>query len=197
MAPKITIEDYHKLFIYDESSQTCLRWAIDCFSGRSNGRKHISVGDVAGSLNGTGGYSQIHYKQGMYRVHRIIWEMFHGYVPEKYVIDHIDGDPTNNSVSNLRAVEEKYNSRNKKKQNNNTSGFVGVTSIKYKNPANVEYRYYKASWADSVSLGKCYKIFSVHVHGEEEAFRLACEYRLKMIAQLNSQGAGYTDRHGL
>lgn len=196
MANKISAEDYHRLFTYDETSPTFLRWAVDCFSGRGYKRKHISAGDPAGSLNGTDGYSQIHYKHRMYRVHRIVWEMFNGEVPDKYVIDHVDGDPTNNSILNLRAVEEKYNSRNKKKQHNNTTGCVGVSLLKYTNPNNVTYRYYKAEWSDTTSMTKCYKIFSVHRLGEEQAFKLACEYRAAMIESLNAQGAGYTERHG-
>ena len=38
--------------------------------------------------------------------------------------------------------------------------------------------------------------FSVEKHGNEEAFRLACEWRSEQIRLLNEQGAGYTERHG-
>lgn len=195
MPIKLSLDEYNNLFHYDETSPTFLCWKIDCFSGRNYTRKHICAGQPAGSLNGTDGYSQVHYKKGMYRVHRIIWEMFNGDVPEGYVIDHMDGNPANNHITNLRAVEEKYNSRNKKKQHNNTSGVVGVTAIFYKNPADVVYKYYKAEWSN-FGIGKQYKTFSVLKLGEEEAFRLACEYRAKMIEELNEQGAGYSKRHG-
>lgn len=46
--------------------------------------------------------------------------------------------------------------------------------------------------------GKCKKkSFAWSVYGKEKAFRLACEYRKKMIEELNKQGAGYSPSHGL
>jgi hypothetical protein len=39
-------------------------------------------------------------------------------------------------------------------------------------------------------------LFSISKLGNDEAFRQACEYRAKMIAELNEQGANYTERHG-
>jgi arabinogalactan endo-1,4-beta-galactosidase len=55
--------------------------------------------------------------------------------------------------------------------------------------------YWKACWIDvnGKSRGKS---FSISKCGEEEAFRLACDYRNQMIEQLNAEGAGYTERHG-
>ena len=38
--------------------------------------------------------------------HRMVYYLHHGEIP-KYV-DHIDGDPLNNSISNLRGREPKY-----------------------------------------------------------------------------------------
>ena len=40
------------------------------------------------------------------------------------------------------------------------------------------------------------KSFSCNLLGEEQAFKLACEYREQNIRELNEQGAGYTERHG-
>ena len=59
-------------------------------------------------------------------LHRVIWAMHTGAWPVE-VIDHIDGDTENNSVYNLREVSVAENSRNSKKYDNNTSGFIGVT----------------------------------------------------------------------
>lgn len=39
--------------------------------------------------------------------------------------------------------------------------------------------------------------FSIIKYGDELAFLCACEWRDKMIRILNSQGYGYTERHGL
>lgn len=47
-------------------------------------------------------------------VHRAVWEAFNGPIPEGLDIDHIDGDPSNNSLSNLQAISH---SENIKKRN--------------------------------------------------------------------------------
>ena len=47
-----------------------------------------------------------------YWVHRLVWEAFYGPIPEGMEIDHIDGNPSNNSLSNLRAVDHKTNMNN-------------------------------------------------------------------------------------
>nr|WP_313709007.1 HNH endonuclease [Brucella intermedia] len=45
-------------------------------------------------------------------VHRLIWKLVHGVDAE--FIDHIDGDPSNNRLSNLRSASRQDNMRNKK-----------------------------------------------------------------------------------
>lgn len=52
-----------------------------------------------------------HYNLGKkhFLVHRVIWEAFNGPIPEGYDIDHIDGNPHNNAISNLQAITHKEN----------------------------------------------------------------------------------------
>ena len=69
------------------------------------------------------------YRQGTIlnvkvRAHRVVWALFHGYWPDE--IDHIDGDASNNRLSNLRNVDHKQNGRNIRLPSNNTSGRIGV-----------------------------------------------------------------------
>ena|GEM_PF-811824 len=58
-------------------------------------------------------------------IHRLIMNP-----PSNMVVDHIDGDPTNNLKCNLRICSQKDNARNRKIQSNNTSGFKGVSYVK-------------------------------------------------------------------
>lgn len=62
-----------------------------------------------------------------YRSHRLIFLYHHGYLPE--FLDHIDGNPLNNDIDNLRAATKQENGRNQKK----TKSYRGKpTSSRYK-----------------------------------------------------------------
>lgn len=70
------------------------------------------------------------YLRGSFRgkeilTHRLIWAMHYGAWPEMD-IDHINGDRADNRLQNLRLASRGQNSRNKKRQSNNTSGHTGV-----------------------------------------------------------------------
>lgn len=62
------------------------------------------------------GYEQIKlYRDGKrkwFMVHRLVWEAFNGEIPNGLQIDHIDGNKTNNELSNLRCVTPKENINN-------------------------------------------------------------------------------------
>ena len=45
----------------------------------------------------------------LYYVHRLVYEMFKGDIPENKQIDHIDGDTSNNSVDNLQLLTPRKN----------------------------------------------------------------------------------------
>lgn len=47
-------------------------------------------------------------------VHRMVWEAFNGKIPDKYDIDHIDGNPHNNALNNLEAVPHVINIKRRK-----------------------------------------------------------------------------------
>lgn len=89
-----------------------------------NSMKH-SVGDVVGYRE-TRGYVQFRYEQKTYRAHRLIWEMHHGPIPDGAEIDHINGNPFDNRLENLRLVSREDNARNLKLQNRNRTGVPGV-----------------------------------------------------------------------
>jgi len=90
-------------------------------------KKSISLkareGKKAGGVTAHGYCSVGFYKTTAY-VHRIIFLMHHGYIPE--FIDHIDGNTLNNKIENLRPATKSTNGMNRGKQKNNTSGYKGV-----------------------------------------------------------------------
>jgi len=63
---------------------------------------------------------------GQVAAHRLAWVYMHGSIPPGMEIDHIDGDPSNNRISNLRLATSSQQKRNKKVQSNNRSGLKGA-----------------------------------------------------------------------
>ena len=58
------------------------------------------------------------------KAHQIIFCLEYGFIPDK--IDHIDRNPLNNDINNLREATQQINMINTGLQKNNTSGCKGV-----------------------------------------------------------------------
>ena len=58
------------------------------------------------------GYCRVSIKSSIYQVHRIVFYMYHRRDPGKKVIDHIDGNKSNNQIFNLRACSHRQNIQN-------------------------------------------------------------------------------------
>lgn len=107
----LTHEYVNELFDYREGK---LYWKV------SRGR--VKIGDEAGTNQK--GYLVTTIDAQRYSNHQIVYLMHNGYIPD--CIDHIDGNPANNSLDNLRAATLSENQFNRKMQRNNTSGVKGV-----------------------------------------------------------------------
>lgn len=82
------------------------------------------------------GYKTVSIQGRAYKVHRIVYKMVHGKVPE--MLDHIDGNPSNNNISNLRPCSHSSNGYNRKINTNNTSGVKNVCWSKHHNKWKVD-----------------------------------------------------------
>jgi hypothetical protein len=85
-----------------------------------DGKLYKEVGHEAG-----GGYRRVSIGGVRYLVHRLVFFMHHGLEPE--VVDHVDRNPTNNSIENLRAATKAENAYNCGVRVDNSSGFRNVT----------------------------------------------------------------------
>ena len=184
---KFPIEDIKKDLYYDETSPTFLRWKTS-LAPSSNGRFH-NTGDIAGNVKGKS--KKVFVGGQSCSVHKVIWLLFNEKIEPGYVIDHIDGDDSNNRISNLRHITQAENSRNKKNLGKNKYGVDGVVLFKRLNRTDQWRAQYNELNGKLVQ-----KYFSILKLGYEEAFRQACQWRASQIGNLNLQGAGYTTRHG-
>lgn len=171
---------FNNYFYYNDASPSSLCWKV------SVGNK-IKTGDFAGSRTKTGWQIAVEGKD--YLAHRVVWLLCNKSICHDKVIDHLNGDSFDNRISNLKMKSRANNARNRKYKNK-SHNTLGVILEVY----NTGQKYFSATWVDLSGKAKKKK-FSIAKLGENEAYRLAKEYRIKMVEDLNHQGAEYTDRH--
>jgi hypothetical protein len=86
----------------------------------------VKCGSPAGYIRGDG-YRSIRLGSKAYTAHRLVWWWHGNTIGEGEVIDHINGDRTDNHIENLRSVPRAENCRNLKLNKLNRSGFLGVS----------------------------------------------------------------------
>ena len=114
----MTPEQLRELFTWDPVSGR-IHW-----KDRYNGRPAFVSVQTQGYL-----YGKVFGKN--YLAHRVLWALEHGEWPSGD-IDHINQNKTDNRMCNLRTATKTENARNKTRNKNNTSGFVGVSKCKNK-----------------------------------------------------------------
>lgn len=124
--PLPTPELLRQLLSYDPKTGH-LTWKPRLGFNRWNARY---AGTIAGATDRYG-YLSIKIHDKSYLAHRIIWAMRYGCWVE--CVDHINGEPGDNRLRNLRAVTRKINQRNQKRHSCNTSGRTGVSWNRHRN----------------------------------------------------------------
>ena len=172
--------DYEYLnakFEYSEDSKTGLKW--------KGAKKPFYNGKDAGCVQRTNGkeskaYWCVRDGKRLYLNHRIIWVLFNKMdIPVGFVVDHIDGNASNNNINNLRILTQQQNSSNKGKHR----GRVGTTGVAY----NIKHG--NAYWiAYLQSKGISYRVaFPVSLHGEDKAKEMAIAKRLEYELEFQPQ----------
>jgi hypothetical protein len=191
------LDGVENIFYYDETSPSCLRWKIDIYGGKNYLTLCKRAGSIAGHLNKISNYYEVRFNGRTTKVHKIVMELS-GVRTCSSQVDHIDGDRSNNKLSNLRLATHLENGRNQKKSHRNSSGVVGVSLCRTISSGK-EYEFWLARVSED-GIRKC-KSFSVRLYGNDIARDLAIRWREtavnKINASLAAKGAsGYTDRHG-
>lgn len=131
------------------------------------------VGCVAGTKrNGT--YVLIRLGEyGQLAAHRLAWIYVHGIEIGGSEIDHIDGNPSNNAISNLRLATSSQQKQNRRVQSNNRSGLKGA--------------FYHAchkgkKWRSQIKVGDTL-IFLGYFHTPEEAHEAYADAALQYFGE--------------
>jgi hypothetical protein len=120
---------------------------------------HLSSGYASRNL------PDINYVRGQVPyMHRLVFERYHGAIPDGLVVDHIDRDRLNNTPENLRAVTQSKNMLNVGKRRNNTSGYTGVG-------------WWRGWWRATVSIDKRSKCLGYFASAREAAVAVNNAYR--------------------
>jgi hypothetical protein len=118
-AQTLTAERLRELVNYDPDSGLFFRL-------KKPFRGFGSIGDQLGILTKFG-YLVFRVDGTQHRAHRLAFLYMTGAWPDS-VIDHMDGDRTNNKWSNLRSVSESVNQQNRRAaQKGNSSGVLGAS----------------------------------------------------------------------
>lgn len=67
--------------------------------------------------------------RAMILLHRVVFENYHGHIPDDKVVDHIDRNPLNNLPGNLRLLTHAQNISNQRRKKPSKYGFVGVNLV--------------------------------------------------------------------
>jgi hypothetical protein len=112
----ITQEYLKDILIYDKET--------GIFTWKVNHTCKSKIGKLAGSIK-QNKYVEVQINKKRYYAHRLAWLYEYGQFP-KQQLDHINNNPNDNRIENLREASYSQNGMNKSLQKNNKSGVKGV-----------------------------------------------------------------------
>ncbi|EKR4225036.1 HNH endonuclease [Salmonella enterica] len=141
-----------------------LYWKPEHCKGNRKEGKAIGLSDNRGYLAFTSARGQEDKKTRCYKVHRVINYLVTGEWPP--IVDHKDGNTLNNHPDNLRSSCTVKNMQNRRKQKNNSSGYMGV-------------RRSGSTYSAGITINR--KLFQIHGYKNPEAAALARDILAKLF----------------
>ena len=156
----LTQEELKKQLQYDENTGLFTRLAA---------KRGVKVGAVTGTPT-SGGYLEIRVNYKKLKAHRLAWLYVYGELP-RFALDHIDGNPSNNRIKNLRLCTHTENLHNVGVRKGNISGIKGVnwhkSRGKWQARAVVNHKpYYIGLFKTLEEASAAYQAFAKEHHGE-------------------------------
>lgn len=185
---------WEDIFYLDSTSPSGLKRIKEVRTPRG-GIRHLAGADVgcrAYTLNGKPYAWKLKMSKQAYSVHRVIWVLLHGSIDRDLVVDHLDGNPFNNSIDNLALKTIRHNNQNRAMYITNTSNHTGVCFRTRTDKHGERYSFWTAAWEENGK--KRSKFFSVKKYGHDLGRDMAILTREKAIKLLNLGGQMYTDR---
>lgn len=181
----LKIERVRELVVHDSAGKF--------FNIKTRGR--VKAGSEAGYLHKTMGYNIIEIDGVKFYAHRLVWLYHYGVWPAG-VIDHVNGDKTDNRIDNIRDVSQRTNLENQAKYKRADANLpTGVSvSTRAKDSTPVSYQAYWRSVDGKLCRSPAFNIKKCG--GEENAIAQAAACRESKISELNNLGANYTETHG-
>lgn len=150
-------EELREIFDYNEGS---LYWKVP--------RIGCSRGAKAGYKSKTDGYVRVMIFYKNYYLHKLIWNYFNN-TCEGYMVDHIDGDNSNNNISNLRLATAANNCHNSLGRKNTIVPYKGVCLRHNRYCARITYEGKEISlgtYATAEEASEVYQAKAKELHGE-------------------------------
>jgi len=135
---------------------------------RKRGRHLSRVGHKIGR-----GYLQVMLDGRQYLLHRLAWMFVYGSFPDVH-LDHINGNPTDNRIENLRCANFTQNNQNRGRQSSNKCGFKGVYYCKK-----------KRRWVSQICANKKKRHLGVF-SSAEEAYEAYCVASRELHAEFSN-----------
>lgn len=170
-AREVIFQDFVNLYYYSEDSPSGLRYL---HGNKQSGKKKRCAHDVAGTLNPSG-YYVVHCKGSNYFAHRVVWCLLNKCNIKEELIDHIDRNRSNNTITNLRAVTSSDNNKNSSLKSHNKTGYNGVSHLS-------NFNIYVCTWTDAAGVPYS-KSFSALKYGDDLALALAADYRNRVATE--------------
>ena len=165
---KISYDYIKEIVEYDETSPTFLRYKVP----RANGK--IKAGDVAGSFDSSG-YGQVFFKDRMYKVHRVVYCLhLEKDLDSNLIVDHLDGNKSNNNIKNLRLTTPSENARNIQWEKTRPSN-TGERGISFRDDS------FRVLWMRDGKQAEKSFTYKRSRRTKEEAFEEAITFRNSLI----------------